>query len=792
MVDKPKDGSEQAGHKNHWLKRVGITIVVLGLVLSVLPIGIKFAIEKALSDEGARQVSLEDVELNLFTGRFAVQHLKISSDNTPALDIGEFSVSIDWLPLFKQQIVINSLSLTKAFVSIEKLADGALNVASIKIPKAKANEPETKASQWGFGLANVHIVDSQVEFKSPEFSTTAKIDDLLLLQLFSWKQNVASDFSFDTHINGARVKVDLDLELFAKTPTVKGTLKVNELALDRFQSMLGDTLNDVSGEFSTDINFALSLLDNGIQYQQSGSVALTNVMLSTQDIRLTQDKLAWDGLVKVDTQLADTAITLKGSVNMAKVGANSLRNGMMLVQFDALNVQQLSIEQLDNIRLSGLSVAGLAVAKKTKKPLLELGRVAIDVFQLANFVDIEIDNITLSDLQSDVRISKAGEIELLNGLIASVQPKNVEAKAKVKEQSVEKHAPLLKVRSIKLLGDNEINITSATVGGSIKKKIKLKKFKLGKLNNQAPNFLTPLVLKATINKHSMLSMTGKVAPFSDKVNAQIKTKLSAFELPDFSPMIRQELGYNIESGQLNADIRLDIKQNVIDGNAKVDIHGLVMKPADEGKMAKMTQQLSMPLDSALSLLRDDNDNISLEIPITGDLAKPDFDIADVINTALGNALQGTVKNVLKYALQPYGLIFMAAETAYGAATAIRLDAIEFAPGQSTLPEAAVPYIAKIGELMGKRPNLRIRLCGVATARDVKFLKSMDGQKQPREGLPLVDREEYQEGLLNLAKQRALTIKSKLATDYKIDATRLFNCLPIIAKDDDKPRVEILI
>ncbi|MEO1889810.1 MAG: DUF748 domain-containing protein [Cycloclasticus sp.] len=806
MAEKPKGDNEQMNKPSRWLKRLALFVVVLGLILSVLPLGIKFAIEKALIDAGSQQVSLEDVDINLFTGQFAVYNLKTLSDGVPALEIGEFAVGIEWLPLFNQQIVVNSLSLSDAFVSVEKLADNGLKLAGIKLPKAKAKEPSSDKSAWGFGLANVHIVDSRVKFKSPEFSTTAKIDDLLLAQLFSWKQGDVSDFTFDTYINGARMQGDLDLDLFAKTPTVKGTLKVNQLALGYFQSLVADSLSELSGKFSADIRFDLSLFENGIQYQQNGSVALTQSTVSVNSIQLVQEKLAWDGAIKVDTQLDDTAISVNGSISTAKVMAKSLGSGMMLVQFDALNVKQLSIEQLENISLSNVSVDALTVAKKTDKPLIELGHVVIDAFQLTNLADVEISNISLNDLQSDVQISKAGEVELLNELIANVQKKGSAVESEIDNQETlavpaKNSAASLKIASVKVTGDSQINITSGTVSGSIKKEIALKRFELGELNNQRPNSLTPIVIEATINKHSTLSLAGNIAPFSDKVNVQLKTKLSAFELPDFSPLIRQELGYNIESGQLNADIKLDIKQNIIDGNTKVDIHGLVMQPADDDKVAKMAQQLSMPLDSALSLLRDGNDDILLEIPIRGDLAEPDFDIGDVINTALGNALQGTVKSFLKYALQPYGLIFMAAEKAYGAATSISLDAIEFAPGESTLSDVAVPYIVKIGELMDKRPGLRIRLCGVATPVDVLVIQQKEAallkaqavdKKQPLQSVVAAEPKDYKEALLVLAKERALAIKTKLASDFKVEATRLFNCLPSIATDNKKPRVDILI
>jgi hypothetical protein len=243
-------------------------------------------------------------------------------------------------------------------------------------------------------------------------------------------------------------------------------------------------------------------------------------------------------------------------------------------------------------------------------------------------------------------------------------------------------------------------------------------------------------------------------------------------------------------------LKINIEDNLLDGQTSLQVNQLILEAADENKMAKMTQQLSMPLDSALSLLRDGNDDIKLNIPIKGDLASPNFDISDIINTALGNALQGTVKSFLKYTLQPYGLIFMAAEKAYGVATAIKLDAIPFPPGQDTLPLESANYLKRVGELMQKRPQLRIRICGFATEQDHLFLQNPSNKTKEITSKEQQD-QLNQEALLDLAKKRQMAVKSHLLSTYQLETTRLFTCHPKIdtsktTHPESTPRVELLI
>jgi hypothetical protein len=82
---------------------------------------------------------------------------------------------------------------------------------------------------------------------------------------------------------------------------------------------------------------------------------------------------------------------------------------------------------------------------------------------------------------------------------------------------------------------------------------------------------------------------------------------------------------------------------------------------------------------------------------------------------------------------------------------------------------------------------------VIQQKQAKLLKAqVVDKKQPLQPVVVAESKKYKEELLALAKERALAIKTKLASDYKVEATRLFNCLPSIATDDKKPRVDILI
>jgi hypothetical protein len=801
--------SSEKAPANKAMRALIIVSILLGIVLIGAPYGIQYGLVKLLKEAGSQQVELADVDFNPFSGELKIKELSASTKTKPELKVGLLSVAFEWLPLFKKQLVVNAIQLKDSSLDIHQLADKTLKVAGLKLPAKASNESKQK-SEWGIGLGRVHLINNHFNIKTPTFETAVKIDDLALAQLISWKQGESSDVAFDAFINGAHITADFELDAFAKTPSVKGQLKLVKLQLAHFQPIVEETVNELNGLLSTDISFDVALSEQGVKYKQSGTVRLVESNISTKNIQLKQSDILWTGDITAAKKQDDLQLLVTGDIEMNGVDVNNTVNNVKILQLDQASFKGVNVSQLENINIANLVLDGLLLAQKNSEtPALATAKnLTVSNVQLNDINNVAIDTVRLGGLVANINVDKKGQIAVLNQLLeqADTAPKSDEATKKIDTEKPSEDIskePTFRIGSIETVGEGKIDIAYATVDKAVKKKILVKKFNLGELNTEKPEKLTPLKLEATINKHSKLFAEGAIAPFSKSVNANTKATLKAFELPEFSPLIREELGYDIQSGQLNADIDVKIKNNILDGKTKLDIHGLVMQPADEEKMAKMTQQLSMPLDSALSLLRDDKDDISLKIPVKGDLAKPDFDIGDVINTALGNALQGTVKNVLTYALQPYGLIFMLADKAIDAANSISLEAIEFTAGQSALPDKTAPYLERIGGLMKKRPGLRIRLCGVATPSDRLALaeqkpareqadEKQTGDEKTKPSDVKAPLEVTDEQLQDLANARAEAVKLKLVADYKIDVERLFSCLPKIAKEEQKPRVEMLI
>lgn len=766
------------------------------MLIIALPYVIQYAITKGLTDAGVEEVTVDDVDFNPFTGKLSISNLRAKRQHSPTLSVNSLILQVDWLPLFKKRLLITSLAIKDSSLKIEKIDEQTLYVGGINIPldTSEKGKKESPSSTWGIGLNKLYLVNNFFTYQSQIFSDSFTINDLNIDQALSWEPNQVSGFSFNTQLNESFISGNITVSMFSDTPLIKGQLNIQKLNLNDFQPLVKEYLQELKGLVSSNVEFSVRLGKNTIDYKQTGSLSINQVTITTPSLNSAFESATWSGSAQYTTASETPSLYLQGQLEFNELSSKNPQTKMSIASAHKLAIKDLTINQTHDIKVSSIEVDGLSVAKTDlKHHLIDSKKVLIEDFYLQNLKDIGINKINLAGLTAQIDINKQGDIVLLKKLTDSLPASE--------EKKVDKTNDSSKPAQFHLAGlaiskDSYIKFSKETEQGSIKKDIFLNRVSIGDINSQTPKKPTPLDIKATIDKFSTLTIGGNIFPFSEKTNIALQTKLSAFELHGFSPIIREQLGYNIQNGQLNADLDINIKDNILDGETSVEINQLVLDAADENKMAKMTQQLSMPLDSALSLLRDDNDDIKLEIPIKGDLTSPDFNIGDIINTALGNALQGTVKNILKYALQPYGLIFMAAEKAYGVATAIKLDALTFPPGQDILPPDSANYLKRVGELMQKRPQLRIRVCGFATTQDRLFLQS-----QPHKIDNSLSKEQLEnlnnDTLLELAKNRQIAVKSHLVTTYQLETTRLFACKPQIETAPNKkvaenPRVELLI
>jgi hypothetical protein len=442
-----------------------------------------------------------------------------------------------------------------------------------------------------------------------------------------------------------------------------------------------------------------------------------------------------------------------------------------------LTLQQAVVDEPELLHASGI---------EDSRPLFRATRVEIGGSQFTLGEQLGVGEVVIRGADISVVLDSDGRPRPLALL------ETADAAAEAEPQAA---GPLrLALAGVRLDGPGRLSFADLGVQPPFRRTLDISRLRLGGLDSGAANDWTTVELAGAVGEYSRIDVAGRVRPFSDRVNVELEGTIKALDLPPLSSYTARALGYNLQSGQLESDIELKITDDQLDGAAKLVLHRLTVKAADAERLAELNRELNMPLDSALNMLRDGDDNIRLTLPVAGDIHKPDFDIGDIINKAMGKALKTAAVSYVKFALQPYGALITLAQMAGEAANRVALQPITFTPG-STQPGAdARPYLEKLATMLKERPALRIQICGFATAADRQALQQAELAKQPppKDGKAPEPPSIPDDALLPLAEARAAAIKRELVVRGAAPE-RLFVCNPEIDKADDaQPRATLLL
>ncbi len=305
-----------------------------------------------------------------------------------------------------------------------------------------------------------------------------------------------------------------------------------------------------------------------------------------------------------------------------------------------------------------------------------------------------------------------------------------------------------------------------------------------------------LRIAARVGEYGKISLKGKVRPLADKVSVDLVGKVAGLGLTDFNVYVADALGQRIESGQMDADVTLKIVKNELDVQSKLVIHKLEMgalpktsKVREPKSTDTQKQGGQLPIGLALTLLRDSNNQISLELPLKGRLDDPKFDPGDAISQAVGSAMTTGVALFI----QPLGSLLIAGKMIAGAASSIRFEPAVFVAGSRELDSKQRAYLSELAEKLKARPQMHMKVCGRATQADRGFFqpvkKASDKSGDEKSAAKLAA--DVGPQLRALAKQRGRVVRAYLVKQAGVDHRQLVACSVLVEADDAlPPRVEL--
>lgn len=171
-----------------------------------------------------------------------------------------------------------------------------------------------------------------------------------------------------------------------------------------------------------------------------------------------------------------------------------------------------------------------------------------------------------------------------------------------------------------------------------------------------------LQMQASLNQVGKLSAVWK-GNLADLNNHDLSLSLSNVKCSDFSPYTMQMFGYPLEKGTLSFHSQNVITNGNINGINKLQIASPIVGDKVKGVKPSMGK---VPLKTGVYLLTDKHQQLSLDLPIKGNLNDPEFSYTEAVMTVLGNM-------VVKVATSPFRALAIDSEGQYLACDLMRRD-----------------------------------------------------------------------------------------------------------------------
>ncbi len=215
-------------------------------------------------------------------------------------------------------------------------------------------------------------------------------------------------------------------------------------------------------------------------------------------------------------------------------------------------------------------------------------------------------------------------------------------------------------------------------------------------------------LHATLNGVAPLTITGKINPLAGDLFLDAKLGLSDFNLLPLSPYCGIYAGYAIESGKLDMNLAYTLDRLHLKAANAIELDQF-----DFGQKVDSPKAIHAPLRLAVSLLKNRDGVININLPVSGSLGDPRFKLGRIILKMIGHLLE-------KVATSPFSLL----GKLFGGGQA-QLDAVAFAPGTATLDAAAQHALDTLAKALYERPGLRLDITGrTDTAADTEGLRQL--------------------------------------------------------------------
>ncbi|MFJ9532895.1 DUF748 domain-containing protein [Herbaspirillum sp. NPDC101396] len=473
------------------------------------------------------------------------------------------------------------------------------------------------------------------------------------------------------------------------TPTQKLRIEALDLKVDNLSSQLDQT-SKLSLQATLNKNGKLSVTGQAAPQLKTVDLALDaqNLPIAPFQTYFTDylNVTLTSGTLSTKGKLALTPPVNKQALALQYNGSASLNNFRVLDK----------LSSSDFLRWRTLNLQGIN-AKIGGKPLVTLEKIALSDFY-ARAILSDQGKLNLQDIvvSKEAPRSSVTSPETSPDKPSTTVAKTTTSTAPVTPAAPDPNAPVIRIGQTVLQSGN-INFTDNFVKPNYTVNMTGMGGTIGSIASDKPQPAT-IDLRGKVDNDAPLQISGSLNPLFKPMFLDIKASANGVQLPRLTPYSAKYAGYPITKGKLSMDVQYKIENDKLVAQNDVRIEQLTFGDHVDGPNVT-----KLPVMLAVSLLKDRDGTINLNLPISGSLSDPQFSIGGIIMRVFVNL-------IVKAVTSPFALISSMFGSGGGDA---ELSYIEFEPGSSEITADIRKKLDTLGYALHQRPALKIDVMGRA-------------------------------------------------------------------------------
>ena len=417
------------------------------------------------------------------------------------------------------------------------------------------------------------------------------------------------------------------------------------------------------------------------------------------------------GILKADGKLSLKPLRQNGTISAKKIELTALTPYLQEQSFLSIDDGRVSFHAKESYRPSKnsadvhihgeLAVHSLFVSdtKEAKSSLFSLNELSIHPFTLELFPNrLYIDSVDIDSFYVAAKIDENKTINFsqLKRVTKESHPKRVEEKKsdifplKIAKINIKNGSAFFSDLSLPIKFQTDIHDLNGV---------------LYAISSSAGD-TTYVDIAGEVDKYGSTKLQGSIDSFNPKEYTDLQMDFTNLNLHSLSGYSASFAGYEIDSGKLYLDLGYHILHSQLNAT-----NSIVIKKIELGKELEEKGVNHLPLGLAIGLLEDNKGIVDINMPIVGDVDKPDFKYGTLIWKTVGNLIAKAVTSPFKFLGSMLGV------------EGEDLEFIAFDFGKSTITPSQREKLDNIAKMMQKRQKISLKIDATYNKQeDMKLLK----------------------------------------------------------------------